>query len=149
MSRAFVKEDVDPPERSGRARTASGLPPGAANYMTTRGIQKLRDELAELRRDAAANEARIAHLKNLLASVTAVEPADDPNNIAFGAKVTVRDAVGHLRSYRIVGVDELELYADAVSWISSIGRALLAAEIGERVNIGNDRVEVAGVKYSA
>src|SRR5215208_3562479 len=106
MSRAFVKEDVDPPQRSGRARTASGLPPGTANYMTTRGVQRLRDELAELRR-------------------------------------------GRSRSYRIIGVDELELYADAVSWISSIGRALLAAEIGERVNIGNDRVEVAGVEYSA
>src|SRR5205814_5816772 len=37
MSRAFVKEDVDPPERSGRKRSASGLPPGATNYITARG----------------------------------------------------------------------------------------------------------------
>jgi hypothetical protein len=34
MSRAFIKEDVDPPERSGRKRSASGLPPGATNYIT-------------------------------------------------------------------------------------------------------------------
>src|SRR4051794_10555261 len=32
MSRAFIREDVDPPERSGRLRSASGLPPGATNY---------------------------------------------------------------------------------------------------------------------
>jgi hypothetical protein len=37
MSRAFVKEDVDLPERSGRKRSASGLPPGATNYISARG----------------------------------------------------------------------------------------------------------------
>ena len=44
MSRAFVKEDVDLPERSGRKRSASGLPPGATNYITARGAKRLRDE---------------------------------------------------------------------------------------------------------
>jgi hypothetical protein len=34
VSRAFIKEDVDLPERSGRKRSASGLPPGATNYIT-------------------------------------------------------------------------------------------------------------------
>ena len=45
MSRAFVKEDVDPPEQSGRKRSASGLPPGATNYITARGEKRLREEL--------------------------------------------------------------------------------------------------------
>jgi hypothetical protein len=45
MSRAFVKEDVDLPERSGRKRSALGLPPGATNYITARGPKRLRDEL--------------------------------------------------------------------------------------------------------
>jgi hypothetical protein len=32
------KEDVGSPERSGRRRSVSGLPPGATNYITARGI---------------------------------------------------------------------------------------------------------------
>jgi hypothetical protein len=56
MSRAFVKEDVDPPERSGRKRSASGLPPGATNYITARGAKRLRDELQKLRAANAVSE---------------------------------------------------------------------------------------------
>jgi len=36
----FIKEDVDLPERSGRKRSASGLPPGATNYITARGAKR-------------------------------------------------------------------------------------------------------------
>jgi hypothetical protein len=45
MSKAFVKEDIDLPERSGRKRSASGLPPGGINYITARGAKRLPDEL--------------------------------------------------------------------------------------------------------
>ena len=48
-----MKEDVDLPERSGRKRSASGLPPGAINYISARGAKRLRDELEKLR--AAGN----------------------------------------------------------------------------------------------
>ena len=54
--RAFVKEDVDLPERSGRKRSASGLPPGATNYITARGAKRLRDELQKLRVANAVSE---------------------------------------------------------------------------------------------
>lgn len=148
MSRAFVKEDVDPPERSGRVRAASGLPPGAANYMTARGAKRLREELLALRRAQGDNKSRIAEVEDLLASVTVVQAPTDPSGIAFGAKVTVRDAAGQLQAYRIVGVDELDLYPDAVSWISPNGRALLAAEVGDRVTLEKDeRAEVMIVEY--
>jgi hypothetical protein len=49
MSRAFIKEDVDPLERSGRKRLASRLPPGATNYITGRGARRVRGELNKLR----------------------------------------------------------------------------------------------------
>jgi len=45
MSRAFVKEDVDLPERIGRKRSASGLPPGATNYITAPGAKRMRAAL--------------------------------------------------------------------------------------------------------
>ena len=50
MSKAFTKEDVGPPERSGRVRPASGLPPGAISYISARGAARLRQEIENLRR---------------------------------------------------------------------------------------------------
>ena len=148
MSRAFVKEDVDPPERSRRTRAASGLPPGAANYMTARGAERLQKKVDELRKGAMANEASITAIEELLASVTLVEAPEDRQQIAFGARVTVRKAGGKSQAYQIVGVDELHLHADAVSWISPIGKALLAAEVGDRLTLpSGDRVDVVGVEY--
>lgn len=148
MSRAFVKEDVDPRERSRRARQASGLPPGATNYITARGAQRLRDELDRLRRHPAAHESRIAYLQDILASVSVVEPSDDRDSIVFGAKLNLRDTAGHLRSYQIVGLNELEFYPDAVAWISPLGRALLAAEIGDRITLDSgERLEIVSVEY--
>src|SRR5436309_740596 len=97
MSRAFVKEDVDPPERSGRKRSASGLPPGATNYITARGAKHLRDELQKLHA-ANANGKRVAELEQILASVHVVDPSDPPSNsVASGATVTAKDKKGQTR----------------------------------------------------
>jgi transcription elongation factor GreB len=136
MSKAFTKEDVDPPERSGRVRSVSGLPPGAINYITPEGAARLRQQLASIG-DAEGDQAeRIAELERILASVTVVEPPEEPGqSVGFGAKVTVRDAVGQLKTYRILGVDELDSDPEAVSWISPLGRILLAAELGDKVTL--------------
>lgn len=139
MSRAFVKEDVDLPERSGRKRSASGLPPGATNYITARGAKHLRDELQKLR-EANANSERVAELEQILTSIHVVDPPDEPSNsVGFGATVTVRDKKGGTESYTVVGVDELDLEPDAVSWISPIGKALLAADMGNWVTLEDGR----------
>ncbi len=143
MSKAFTKEDVDPPERSGRVRSASGLPPGATNYITPGGAAQLQRQLAQLRSSAESKADRIAELEQIVASITIVEPpAEAEQSVSFGARVTVRDASGALATYRIVGVDELEFDPEAVSWVSPIGRTLLAAELGDRVVLA----EMASVK---
>jgi hypothetical protein len=139
MSRAFVKEDVDPPERSGRKRTASGLPPGATNYITARGAKRLRDELQKLRITNAGSE-RITELEQIVAGVHVVDPPDPASNsVAFGATVTVRDKKGATETFTIVGVDELDFERDAVSWISPVGKALLAADMGDWVTLEDGR----------
>ena len=139
MSRAFVKEDVDPPERSGRKRSASGLPPGATNYITARGAKRLRDELQKLRAANASSE-RIVELEHILASVHVVDPPDPASNsVSFGATVTVKDKKGLAETYTVVGVDELDLEPDAVSWISLIGKALLAADMGDSIGLADGR----------
>ena len=139
MSRAFVKEDVDLPERSGRKRSASGLPPGATNYITGRGAKHLRDELRNLRA-ANANSERVAELEQILASIHVVDPPDAPSNsVTFGATVTVKDKEGLTETYTVVGVDEFDLEPDAVSWISPIGKALLAADMGDSIRLADGR----------
>jgi hypothetical protein len=139
MSRAFVKEDVDLPERSGRKRSASGLPPGATNYITARGAKHLRDELEKLRA-ANMDSKGVAELEQILTSVHVVDPPDPASNsVAFGATVTVKDKKGRTESYTVVGVDELDLEPNAVSWISPIGKALLAADMGDWIKVDDGR----------
>ena len=151
MSKAFTKEDVDPPERSGRVRSASGLPPGATNYITPGGAARLRQELASIGGAEGDHEQSIAELERILASVTVVEPPEDPGqSVGFGAKVTVRDATGQLKSYRIMGVDELDSDPEAVSWISPIGRTLLAAELGDKVSLAQEgSAKIEKIEYPA
>jgi len=139
MSRAFVKEDVDPPERSGRKRSASGLPPGATNYITARGAKRLRDELNKLRA-ANTNSERIIELEQILASGHVVDPPNAPSNsVTFGATVTVKDKKGATETFTVVGVDELNSERDAVSWISPVGKALLAADMGGWIKLEDGR----------
>jgi transcription elongation factor GreB len=135
MSRAFIKEDVDLPERSGRKRSASGLPPGATNYITARGAKRLRDELQKLR-SANLGSERIIELERILTSVHVVDPPDaPPKSVTFGATVTVKDKKGATETFTIVGVDELDFERDAVSWISPLGKALLAADMGDWIKL--------------
>ena len=140
MSRAFIKEDVDLPARSGRKRSASGLPPGATNYITAHGAKHLRDELQKLRAANAGSE-RVAELEQILASVHVVDPPDAASNsVTFGARVTVKDKKGGIETFTIVGVDELDFQRDAVSWISRLGKALLNADMGDCVKLDDGRI---------
>src|SRR5438034_10281901 len=139
MSRAFIKEDVDLLERSGRKRSASGLPPGATNYITARGAKRLRDELQELRAANAVSE-RVTELGQILASVHVVDPPEGPSNsVTFGAMVTVKDKKGATETFTIVGVDELFFERTAVGWISPLGKALLAADMGDWIKLDDGR----------
>ena len=139
MSRAFVKEDVDLPERSGRKRSASGLPPGATNYITAPGAKRLRDELQKLRAANAGSE-RITEIERILASVHVVDPPGAPSNsVTFGATVTVQDKRGATEPFTIVGVDELDFARAAISWISPLGKALLAADMGDWITLEDGR----------
>jgi transcription elongation factor GreB len=139
MSRAFVKEDVDLPERSGRKRSASGLPPGATNYITARGAKRLRNELEKLRAANAVSE-RVTELEQILASVHVVDSPDAPSNsVTFGATVTVKHKEDATQTFTIVGVDELDFERHAVSWISPLGKALLNADMGDWITLDDGR----------
>ena len=136
VSKAFTKEDDATPERTTRTRSASGLPPGAVNYMTAEGARQLRMELVKV---SVAGSERASDIERILATATIVEaPAEPPPDAVFGARVSVRDSDGSIKSFRVVGVDEVYLEPDSVSWTSPIGRALLGAEPGQRVALDVD-----------
>lgn len=137
MSKAFTREEDAPPERSTRTRSASGLSPGALNYLTADGARLLRAELAA---SPDSHSERAAEIGRILATATVVEPpAEAPDSAVFGAKVELQESTGRVECFRIVGVDEVNLAPGWVSWISPIGRSLLGAEPGQRVIL-----EVAG-----
>src|SRR5205823_2737814 len=115
------------------------LPPGATNYITVRGAKRLRDELQKLRAANASSE-RVAELEQVLASIHVVDPPDPASNsVAFGATVTVKDKKGRTETYTVVGVDELDLEPDAVSWISPTGKTLLASDMGDWITLEDGR----------
>jgi transcription elongation GreA/GreB family factor len=115
------------------------LPPGATNYITARGAKHLRDELQKLRA-ANTNSKRVAELEQILASIHVVDPPDPASNsVGFGGTVAVKDKKGRTETYTVVGVDELDLEPGAVSWISPIGKALLAADMGEWITLQDGR----------
>ena len=148
MSRAFVKEDLDPPERSGRKRSASGLPPGATNYITARGAKRLRDELQKLRATNPVSES-VTELEQILASIHVVDPPGaSSNSVTFGATITVKDEKGATDTFTIVGVDELNFERDALSWISPLGKALLAADMGDWIKLEDGRsAQIVKIEY--
>ena len=168
MSRAFVRESDDQPDLP-LARQSSALPPGAKNYITAEGAERLRRELQRLteserpalvsqtddpdaKRQLFALDQRIHQIEHSLQSAEIVPPPSVAVDVVrFGATVTVRDQRGEESVYRIVGVDEAHFEADSVSWISPIARALTGAKIGEHVQLrmpsGADELEVIGIAY--
>jgi transcription elongation factor GreB len=131
MSKAFTKEDDSEPERNTRVRSISGLPPGALNYMTADGARRMEEEIEKIR---GTEPQRAAEIRGILDSATIVKPSTDlPEEVLFGTSVEVRNAEGHSRTFRIVGVDEVEFDSSCVSWMSPIGKSLLGAAVGERV----------------
>jgi len=79
-------------------------------------------------------DRRIHWLTKRLESAVVVEPRTDGTEaIFFGARVEVEDEEGARSSYRIVGVDEIDLDRGDISWVSPLGRALLKRRAGDTV----------------
>ena len=167
MSKAFTRDDDGVPDLPLPIRPASALPPGAPNYITPDGAERLRNQVIQLverrrtsgsssdpdtRRRLAQIDAQIRHLQQSLDSATVVPPLQEPwTEFRIGATVTVRDQQGEEFAYRIVGVDEVDLDRDWVSWCSPVGRALLNCRLGQRVRVqvpaGDLELEILAIQY--
>jgi len=145
MSRAFVKEDG---EELPLVVPRAPLPAGVSNYVTRRGLALLHDErsVLEASRPAAdeasgaaalaAHNARLGALKARIASAVAVDAATLPHDeVRFSAAVTLRNAAGGERQYRIVGVDEADAQAGRIAFVAPLARELIGKRVGDAVSL--------------
>lgn len=93
--------------------------------------------------DEAKNEqgklySRIAELEEILLHAVIVDESEiDSDKISIGCLVTVTnlDSGKQLPEYRIVGTQEADVMARAVSEDSPFGKALMGAKMGDEVNV--------------
>jgi transcription elongation factor GreB len=98
-------------------------------------------------------DRRIRYLTKRHESAEVVDPTLQKNRtqVFFGATVTYAgmDDVEH--TIKIVGIDEADLDAGKVSWISPIARALLKAKVGDTVKLhvpaGEQEIDVLEISY--
>jgi transcription elongation factor GreB len=170
MSKAFTKDDAA--EEPLVVRPRPPLPAGAPNYVTPRGLAALREERRELaaRLDApgsrkgkpgGASEVALAHAVDLarardlderIASAVVVDPgAPDarPEQVRFGARVTVRSEAGVERTLEIVGVDEADAAHGRVAFVAPVARALLGRRVGDAVTVttprGDEELQIVAI----
>jgi len=71
--------------------------------------------------------------------------------VFFGATVRYANAAGRERVVSIVGVDEVDLNRNYVSWVSPLARALVKSGPGDRVVLhapgGTEKLEILEVRY--
>ncbi len=141
MSRAFVKEDSDQPERL-PDRPQSSLP----NLMTAGGRDAMAAQLATLEQERSALlasadlaersrlpvlERDIRYYRARLKSAQVMPPAVSPQSVVFGCEVSFVDDRDCDYRYRIVGEDEADIAAGKISWASPLARALLGKAVGD------------------
>jgi transcription elongation factor GreB len=72
-------------------------------------------------------------------------------HVFFGATVRYANAAGTEREVSIVGVDEVDLDRNHISWISPLARALMKSGPGDRVVLrapgGTEQLEILEVRY--
>jgi transcription elongation factor GreB len=98
-------------------------------------------------------DRRIRYLTKRLDSAQLVDPARQKNRdqVFFGATVTYCDSRGAAHTVKIVGVDEANLEAGLISWLSPVARALLKAARNDEVKLhapgGDETLEVLDIQY--
>ena len=95
-------------------------------------------EYDEARNEQGKLYSRIAELEEILLHAVIVDESEiDSDKISIGCLVTVTnlDNGKQLPEYRIVGTQEADVMARAVSEDSPFGKALMGAKVGDEVNV--------------
>ena len=92
-------------------------------------------EYDEARNEQAKNEARIKELEELIQHAVVVDDSHlDAETIGLGSFVTV-EKNGVKMEYKIVGSNEADPFANKISDMSPVGKALIGTKKGEEVQV--------------
>jgi transcription elongation factor GreB len=101
-------------------------------------------------------DGRIRFLTKRIDAAEVVDPETSRGALAskkvfFGATVRYANAAGTEREVSIVGVDEVDLNRNYISWVSPLARALMKSGVGDRVVLhapsGTEELEILDVRY--
>lgn len=97
-------------------------------------------------------DRRLRFLTKRLDAAEIVDPSvQTSDKVVFGATVTIRTEAGTEKTYRIVGVDEIDAGRGHISWISPVGKALLQSKVGDFVSVrlpkGEEEFEIIKIVY--
>ena len=101
-------------------------------------------------------DSRIRFLTKRIDAAEVVDPeapraARAATRVFFGATVRYANAAGTERVVSIVGLDEVDLDRNHISWVSPLARALIKAGEGDRVILrapgGAEKLEILEVRY--
>lgn len=97
-------------------------------------------------------DRRIRYLQTRLPALKVVDLAPDTaERVFFGAWVTLADAQGASRCYRIVGADEFDPRRNWISVDAPLSRALLKRSLDDVVRVrlpeGEAEFEITGIRY--
>jgi transcription elongation factor GreB len=101
-------------------------------------------------------DRRIRFLTKRIDAAEVVDPeapraAQAATRVFFGATVRYANAAGAERVVSVVGVDEVDLDRNYISWVSPLARALMKKGQGDRVVLhapaGHEHLEILEVRY--
>lgn len=97
-------------------------------------------------------DRRIRFLNSRLQIAEVVDPTKvKTDQVQFGATVTILDEDDQEKTYRIVGVDEIDVELGKISWASPLGTALLKSREGDCITFrtpkGVKEIEIVRVEY--
>lgn len=98
-------------------------------------------------------DRRARYLTKRLDSAVIVDPAQQQGleQIFFGATVTYARDDGSEHTVKIVGVDEANVEAGKISWLSPVAKALMKARVDDTVTLrtpaGNESLDVIEITY--
>lgn len=81
-------------------------------------------------------DKRVRFLLQRIELAVVVDPAGiEADRVQFGATVIIGDEDGTVRTFSIVGVDEIDTGRGLISWRSPIGSSLIGKEVGDTIEV--------------
>ncbi len=99
-------------------------------------------------------DRRVRFLTKRLEVAEVVDPKENAcDRVYFGSTVDLRDEEGQIKTYTIVGVDEIDLDKGRISWVSPLARAILKAQAGDIISFkspkGIREMEILDIRYES